>query len=265
MKPTYKTLVYTVTPLLTAIAAFAQTDNSVARAAVESAPNPPTAAATDPGSGSRSISWRASEIIGANVKNKQDETIGEVKDLIIDWKSREVVAVVISTGGFLGVADTLSSVSLTSLKYDSDAKVFRTSLSKEELEKHPNFKSNSWPDFSDGTIATKLRAARNAIGGDVTAPDNTARNEKDATEHTETPMDQGNSEGDLNLTKDIRTAVIGSDLSFNAKNIKVITAKGHVTLRGVVDSEDEHQNILKIAQSHTEASNITDDLNVKLK
>lgn len=214
---------------------------------------------------SRSHSWRASEIIGTNVKNSQNETVGEIKDLVVEWGSREVIAVVISTGGFLGVADSLSSVSLAALKYDSTQKVFRTTMSKADLEKGPNFTSKTWPDFDKEEAISSVRTATDQVDGDENQPDNTAQNEKDRNEQTTTPMDQGNTEGDLQMTKDIRQSVVGSDLSFNAKNIKIITNGGRVTLRGVVESKTEHEAILKIVHKHANAAKVTDQLKVDAK
>lgn len=213
---------------------------------------------------SHAPSWRASKIIGTNVKNAQDETVGEVEDLIVDWKSGEIVAVVVSTGGFLGIADSLNTVSVSALKYDSEHKMFRTSMSKADLEKEPRFTSKTWPDYDKDEGTRNWRATRDneRVEGKKTSPDNTEQNEKDRSGDTKTPLDQGNSEIDVKLTKDIRSSVVDADLSFNAKNIKIVTQGGHVTLRGVVESAAEHQAVLKIAHKHADASKVTDQLKV---
>lgn len=207
--------------------------------------------------------WRASEVIGIDVKNASNENIGEVQDIAIDLKTGEILAVVIASGGFLGMADTLSSVPCSALRYDSATKSFKTNLTKEQLQKAPQHKTTEKPDYSDTTVMMKLREYRDSIGGEVTAADNTARNEVDAKEETLTPVDQGTSEADVKTTKDIRAAVVDSDLSFNAKNIKIITRDGHVTLRGVVDSAAEHAAVIKIVGKHVDAAHVTDSLKVK--
>lgn len=94
-------------------------------------------------------SWRASQVIGLNVKNSTEETIGEVEDLVLDMTSGEVLAVIISSGGFLGIADTLSAVPVTALRYDVSAKAFKTTLTKQQIGKAPQFKTNTWPDYND--------------------------------------------------------------------------------------------------------------------
>jgi hypothetical protein len=201
--------------------------------------------------------------MGVSVINKSDENMGEVKDLVLDMKNGEILAVIISSGGFLGVADTLSAVPVQALWYDADAKAFKTKLTKEQLGKAPQFKTNAWPNYRDVTTLETLRLYRDAISGDVTAADNSAQNVKEMDENAVDPTDQGNSEKDLQITKDIRSEIMSNDLSFNAKNIKVITKDECVTLKGVVDSKVEHQAILKIAKNHADSAKIIDDLKVK--
>ena len=74
--------------------------------------------------------------------------------------------------------------------------------------------------------------------------DNTRVNARDRHGATLTPMDQGGSEGDRKMTQKIRQAVMGDhSLSFTAKNVKIITVGGKVTLRGAVKSDQERSNI----------------------
>jgi hyperosmotically inducible periplasmic protein len=77
-----------------------------------------------------------------------------------------------------------------------------------------------------------------------TPPDNTDVNERDTDDRSLTPLDQGGSEGDRKITQQIRQAVVGDDsLSFTAKNVKIITVDGKVTLRGPVKSQQERATI----------------------
>ncbi len=77
-----------------------------------------------------------------------------------------------------------------------------------------------------------------------TAPDNTKVNKRDTDSAALTPMDQGNGKTDLDITQQIRKAVMADgSLSFTAKNVKIITVKGKVTLRGPVNSDAERSAI----------------------
>jgi hyperosmotically inducible protein len=76
------------------------------------------------------------------------------------------------------------------------------------------------------------------------APENTGLNKRDASGANKTPMDQANNQADIDITANIRKAIVDDDaMSTNAENCKIITDKGVVTLRGVVDSDAERDAI----------------------
>jgi osmotically-inducible protein OsmY len=75
-------------------------------------------------------------------------------------------------------------------------------------------------------------------------PDNSGRNVRDRNEGTKTAGDQSENEADRTITQNIRQAITADDsLSTNAKNVKIITNDGTVTLRGPVKSEKEKADI----------------------
>jgi hyperosmotically inducible periplasmic protein len=96
------------------------------------------------------------------------------------------------------------------------------------------------------------------------SPDNTAVNERERSGSTKTPLDQGNNQADLDITQAIRRAVVTHDsLSFNAKNVKIITEAGRVTLRGPVNSAQERSSIVSMAKQATGVVSVDDQLEVK--
>ncbi len=251
MKTIQKSLLLSVFPFLAPLTVFADSDKQT------------ELVSTIAGAHVSANSWRASQVMGLNVKNAAGETIGEVEDLVLDVKDGKILAVIISSGGFLGVADTLSAVPVTALRYDESSKSFKTELSKEQLSKAPQFKKDAWPNYNEVTSIEALRSYRDSIGGDVSKPDNSAQNEKEIRNDAVNPTDQGNSDKDVQITKDIRQGIMNSEMSFNAKNIKIITRNEHVNLKGVVESHTEHQAILKIARTHANTDKISDNLKVK--
>jgi hyperosmotically inducible periplasmic protein len=104
-----------------------------------------------------------------------------------------------------------------------------------------------------------------ALAGDEkTKPDNTATNERDRSGETKTSGDQSNSSADLKTTQAIRQALMKDDeLSMTAKNIKVITANGQVTLRGPVKTAQEKARIDQLAKSAAGGAKIDNQLDVK--
>jgi hypothetical protein len=97
----------------------------------------------------------------------------------------------------------------------------------------------------------------------VTAPaDNTAKNARDDGSAV-TPVDQGNSEGDIAITQAIRKAVVADkSLSVNAQNAKIITKNGVVTLRGPVANAAERTAIGDIAQKVSGVQRVDNQLEV---
>ena len=104
-----------------------------------------------------------------------------------------------------------------------------------------------------------------ALAGDEKAKsDNTATNQRDRSGETKTSGDQSNSSADLKTTQAIRQALMkDGELSTTAKNIKVITANGHVTLRGPVKTAQEKAKIDQLAKSAAGGAQIDNQLDIK--
>jgi len=95
-------------------------------------------------------------------------------------------------------------------------------------------------------------------------PDNTGINARDRSEDALTATDQGGSESDREISRNIRKGIMAKDdLSTTAKNIKIITKEGKVTLRGPVNSESEQKAIAEIAQGVTGVTSVDNQLEVK--
>ena len=211
---------------------------------------------------------KASKIIGTTVKNLQDEKLGKVENLLVDMTSGRVVAVVVSSGGFLGLGDELSAVPPTALHYNTDRDTLQLDTSKDTLSRAPHFQSAQWPDFSQPMYSDSVYRAyklepyftTNALPG----ADNTARNVRDRDSRTLTPLDQGNSQADIDTTAQIRKSIMDAkQLSVNAQNVKIITNKGQVTLRGPVNSAEEKRLIGELANTVARLENVDNQLEVK--
>jgi osmotically-inducible protein OsmY len=115
-------------------------------------------------------------------------------------------------------------------------------------------------------LATPTGAADEREHGTKAAvdADNTGRNARDAEGTTLTPMDQGESEADRTITQEIRKAVVSHDsLSTNAKNVKIITQNGVVTLRGPVKSPEEKATIASVAQKTGGVKRVENQLEIE--
>jgi hyperosmotically inducible protein len=93
--------------------------------------------------------------------------------------------------------------------------------------------------------------------------DNTDRNERDRSVNALTPLDQGESEADRTITQTARQNVVARDgLSVNAKNVKIITRSGVVTLRGPVASDSEKVTIGQLVTSVAGVQRVDNQLEV---
>ncbi len=95
-------------------------------------------------------------------------------------------------------------------------------------------------------------------------PDNSGINARDRDSSAATADQQGQSASDIEMTRNIRRAIVDSDsMSTYAKNIKIITKDGMVTLKGPVRSEQEKSMIEAKATALAGAGKIRNELEVK--
>jgi hyperosmotically inducible protein len=210
---------------------------------------------------------RATKLIGAAVKNVQNETLGKVENLMVDLPAGRVISVIVSSGGFLGMAEELSAVPPAAFQHNSEHEHLELDASKEALSNAPRFKADQWPDFSQADYTDGVYRAYRIepyFTNTTVMADNTARNVRDRKNRTLTPLDQGNSAADVNTTAQIRKEIIaGKDMSMNAKNVKIITNQGQVTLRGPVNTAEEKRIIGDIAVRIALLENVDNQLEVK--
>jgi sporulation protein YlmC with PRC-barrel domain len=67
--------------------------------------------------------WRASKVVGLNVYNDKNESLGSINDLLTD-KDGNIKAVVLGVGGFLGVGEHLVAVPFDKIKFVNQPVVF---------------------------------------------------------------------------------------------------------------------------------------------
>jgi sporulation protein YlmC with PRC-barrel domain len=232
---------------------------------------------------------KASKLMGTSVKNRQDEKLGKVENILLDMSSGRIVAVIVSSGGFLGMGDELSAIPPSALRFTTDRDTLQLDASKKMLSNAPHFKADQWPNFNQPGYADGVyRAYRiepyfttnvtsdtdntrrkvrdrddRALG--TKEPDNTARNIRDRDDRTLTPLNQGNSTADVATTAQIRKEIIaGKSMSVNARNVKIITINGRVTLRGPVNTAEEKRLIGEIADRIATSGSVDNQLEVKL-
>lgn len=130
---------------------------------------------------------KASEIIGKEVRNTQNEKVGKVKDIVVDMKSGRIAYAVLSTGGMLG-GGKLIAVPIDSLSLKPGEKHFLIDAAKDRLAAAPGFSEDNWP---------KLNAAE----GDKTIGLSASTDESTKQKAIEENDDQSGSARDPNAVK----------------------------------------------------------------
>jgi len=207
---------------------------------------------------------KATKVIGLPVVNKENKKCGEVDNLIVDLPMGRLVHVVVSSGGFLGIGDALSAVPPGAFRATPSRDSLLLDITKEDLSRAPYFKNSEWPNFSDPAYSGKVYRSYGVDPYFSTDADNTARNVRDRQQNRLTPADQGAGDADVLITRRIRQEILARDgLSVNARNVKIITANGRVTLRGPVNDDAERQAIADIAGRITERGKVDNQIEVK--
>jgi hypothetical protein len=212
---------------------------------------------------------RAGKLMGTPVKNLQDQDLGKVDNFMVDLSTGRIVAVIISTGGFLDMGNELSAVPPAALRFNAERDTLQLDASRERLAGSPHFPANAWPDFSQPGYAGGVYRAYNIepyfITDTTIDADNTRQMIRNGDNQTQTPLEQGNSQADRNTTAKIHAEInADKDMSANARSVQVATVDGRVTLRGPVNTAEEKRIIGEIANRIAHDGNVDNQLEVPI-
>lgn len=98
----------------------------------------------------------ADTLIGNSVYNHQDESLGDIKEIMLDMRSGQVSYAVLEFGGFLGMGSKLFAVPWQALTLDTIEKRFVLKINKERLDDAPGFEKDNWPDMADPIWAQSI-------------------------------------------------------------------------------------------------------------
>jgi sporulation protein YlmC with PRC-barrel domain len=98
----------------------------------------------------------ADTLIGNDVYNTANESLGTIKELMIQMSTGKISYAVLSFGGFLGMGDRLFAVPWQALTLDAQKKRFTLNVSKEQLKDAPGFDKDHWPAMADSSWESKV-------------------------------------------------------------------------------------------------------------
>ncbi len=178
----------------------------------------------------------ASDLIGKRIVGAGQETIGVLSDLLIDLDGKKPTFAIIWAYR-QSRKDYTFAVAFGSVASNGSQLTLR--LNPASLERAPAFSPRAWTAPEPNAIYRYV----------LLGATNTAWNARDREGHMVTPQNQSESERDLDITSRLRQQLVSYDnLTFTAKNVKIITIDGRVTLRGPVKRPIEKQIIQRKAE-----------------
>jgi len=94
----------------------------------------------------------ASTLVGAEVRNPQDESLGNLKDVMIDAASGKIAYGILTFGGVLGVGNKLFAIPWNAFRVDSERERLVLDVAKEHLKEAPGFDADHWPNLADPSV-----------------------------------------------------------------------------------------------------------------
>lgn len=92
---------------------------------------------------------KVSSIIGTDVVNPKGDSLGDIKEVVIDPRTGRVAYAVVSFGGFLGMGEKLFAIPFSSFVYNTEKNEYVLDVAKERLKAAPGFDADHWPAMSD--------------------------------------------------------------------------------------------------------------------
>jgi sporulation protein YlmC with PRC-barrel domain len=125
---------------------------------------------------------RASEIVGARVRNAEGDTLGQIEELVIPSRDQDDMLVVVSIGGVANIGDKLVALPYDDLRVSADGDTFYFDRSEAQLEAAPAFTYEA-----DADVQAQARAQRQPERSTQPAPAASARAAAPAPDRPRTP------------------------------------------------------------------------------
>ncbi len=105
---------------------------------------------------------RASKLMGMKIQNSQKESVGQIKDIVVNPMSARIEYVAVTYGGFLGLGDKMFAVPMQAIKVQQDPDnrdrvILVLDVTKEQMNGAQGFDEANWPNFSDANFAGEIR------------------------------------------------------------------------------------------------------------
>jgi sporulation protein YlmC with PRC-barrel domain len=202
---------------------------------------------------------RFSDLKGTTVRNHQKEVLGDIRDIVVDIQSGEVLYVALGTGGMLGLGERYFAIPPEAFQVSADDdRELLLAIEAGRITQAQGFDRNNWPAEADDSWAdqARLHSTPQQRREDQRPPPRGLRepagaqwNQQPQLNQSEVENDAGRGNGERGITQQIRRALVTDEtLSTSAKNVNIHVARGTVTLKGQVNSEQEKQAVESTAR-----------------
>jgi sporulation protein YlmC with PRC-barrel domain len=109
---------------------------------------------------------KASNIIGMEVRNRSDEKLGEVKDVVLDLQTGKIGYVVLGVGGTIfGAGEKLLAIPPSAFTpSESHGRLLILDATKGQITDAPGIASTNWPDPRQDMSDSPFLRSKNATG-----------------------------------------------------------------------------------------------------
>jgi sporulation protein YlmC with PRC-barrel domain len=191
---------------------------------------------------------KGSDFIGMEVKDKDDQSLGKVENLMVDLPTARIIYVIIS---FDGSEKSHYAVPPQALLLTSDNKVLFLDETRAKIQERAHEADYFWTEMTGKTwAATTYRTYGIEPDFDTTAATADPTREPVRAKVEDVPPSKAAGKSDAEISRMVLTAMIQEDMNsaFNHKNIKIITVSGHVTLTGHVKNTKQKDKLGQVAE-----------------
>jgi len=99
---------------------------------------------------------KLNQLIGMNVEDVNNQTIGKISNVVVDMTQGRLLYVVFSPASSLNLGNGLYAMPSDAFTLSSDHKHLVTGIDRQKLSGAPHFDKNSWPNLTDTAFASQV-------------------------------------------------------------------------------------------------------------
>lgn len=106
---------------------------------------------------------RASDLMGSEIQNAEDNGLGSIDDLLVDRGTGKISHIVVHSGDILGMGGEKVAVPFEAFQYDFAEKQFLLNITADELEDIENTRPSNWVVLDSGDMESQLSALDTSV------------------------------------------------------------------------------------------------------